>query len=42
MPEEPEWKYNWDEELAALCSKRIRQVVQARGIHLCTYRELFP
>jgi chitin disaccharide deacetylase len=42
MPEEPEWKYNWDEELAALCSPRIRQVVQARGIHLCTYRELFP
>jgi predicted glycoside hydrolase/deacetylase ChbG (UPF0249 family) len=42
IPEEPEWKYDWEGELAALCSPRIRDVVRTRGIQLCTYRELFP
>jgi predicted glycoside hydrolase/deacetylase ChbG (UPF0249 family) len=41
MPEEPQWRYGWKEELAALCSPRVRRRIEARGIQLMTYRELF-
>jgi predicted glycoside hydrolase/deacetylase ChbG (UPF0249 family) len=41
IPELPDWRYDWEQELQALCSPRIRQLVQARGIQLCSYPELF-
>jgi hopanoid biosynthesis associated protein HpnK len=34
-----QWGYHWDEEAAALCAEPVRQVVQARGIRLCTFAE---
>ena len=41
VPEEPNWRYGWTEELAALCSPRVRRRIEERGIRLTTYRALF-
>jgi chitin disaccharide deacetylase len=41
VSEVPNWRYGWKEELAALCSSRVRERIQARGIRLTTYRALF-
>ena len=41
VPEDPQWTYQWEAELEALCSPRVKQVIARRGIHLTTYRELF-
>jgi chitin disaccharide deacetylase len=41
VPEVPNWRYGWKEELAALCSPRVRQRIEARGIRLTTYGALF-
>jgi predicted glycoside hydrolase/deacetylase ChbG (UPF0249 family) len=41
IPELPDWSYGWEQELRALCSPRVRQLVQTRGIRLCSYSELF-
>jgi len=40
IPELPDWSYGWEDELRALCSPRVRQLVQTRGIRLCTYPQL--
>jgi predicted glycoside hydrolase/deacetylase ChbG (UPF0249 family) len=41
VPEEPAWRYGWTDELAALCSPRVRQRIEERGIRLTTYGALF-
>lgn len=41
VPEDPGWHYRWAEELAALCSPRVRQVITDRKIELTTYRNVF-
>ena len=41
VPEEPTWRYRWGEELAALCSPRVRRRIEERGIRLTTYGALF-
>ena len=41
VPEDPEWRYGWSTELAALCSRRVLERVRARGIQLTTYGQLF-
>jgi predicted glycoside hydrolase/deacetylase ChbG (UPF0249 family) len=33
------WGYHWDQEAAALCAERVRQMVQERGIRLCNFGE---
>lgn len=40
VPEHPEWTYEWDHELAALCSKRVRDAIDARGIRLINYADV--
>jgi len=40
VPEQPGWSYGWEEELAALCSRRVREAIAQRGIRLASYREL--
>lgn len=40
VPEDPEWRYGWETELAALCSPRVRERISGRGIVLTTYRQL--
>jgi predicted glycoside hydrolase/deacetylase ChbG (UPF0249 family) len=41
LPEEPTGRYRWSDELAALCSPRVRRRIEERGIRLTTYRALF-
>lgn len=41
VPQEPTGRYRWSDELAALCSPRVRQHIEERGIRLTTYRALF-
>jgi len=41
VPEQPGWSYGWEEELAALCSRRVRDVTNQRGIQLTSYGELW-
>lgn len=41
VPEEPNWKYGWEDELSALCSPKARRVIEERGIQLTSYRALF-
>ena len=40
VPEQPGWSYGWEEELAALCSRRVREAIAQRGIRLASYGEL--
>lgn len=40
VPEDPTWRYGWDDERKALCSRAARAEVERRGIRLCTYCEL--
>jgi len=40
VPEDPGWRYDWDDELAALTSDRARRVVERRGIQLVTWKDL--
>jgi predicted glycoside hydrolase/deacetylase ChbG (UPF0249 family) len=40
VPEDPDWRYGWETELAALCSPRVRDRLAERGIILTTYGEL--
>jgi hopanoid biosynthesis associated protein HpnK len=34
------WQYHWEDELAALTSLRVRELVQSRGIELVGFRDL--
>ncbi|MBL8957469.1 MAG: ChbG/HpnK family deacetylase [Myxococcaceae bacterium] len=40
VPEDPAWRYDWEAELAALCSPRVREALRQHGISLVTYRAL--
>jgi predicted glycoside hydrolase/deacetylase ChbG (UPF0249 family) len=37
---DPTWRYEWETELSALTSPRVRAAIEARGISLRSYREL--
>ncbi len=37
VPEQPGWKYGWEDELQALCSPRVRAAIDQRGITLVSY-----
>lgn len=41
VPEDPTWTYGWEEELAALCSPKVRAALDARGARLVRYADLF-
>jgi predicted glycoside hydrolase/deacetylase ChbG (UPF0249 family) len=40
VPEDPGWRYGWEQELEALCSARVWARVRERGIQLVTYRQM--
>lgn len=40
VPEDPAWRYDWEGELAALCSPRVRDALRKRDITLVSYRAL--
>jgi predicted glycoside hydrolase/deacetylase ChbG (UPF0249 family) len=40
VPEDPAWRYEWEAELAALCSPKVREVLRKREITLVSYRAL--
>ncbi|MCC6333948.1 MAG: ChbG/HpnK family deacetylase [Myxococcales bacterium] len=40
VPQEPGWRYGWEQELTAVTSARVRQSLRDRGVTLCTYAEL--
>lgn len=40
VPEQPDWTYGWEGELAALCADSVRAVIQRRSIELTTYGAL--
>jgi predicted glycoside hydrolase/deacetylase ChbG (UPF0249 family) len=40
VPQDPEWRYQWEQELAAVLSPRVRDAIAARGAQLCAYRDL--
>lgn len=40
VPEDPSWRYAWEEELAALTSPTARAALERNGIALATYSEL--
>lgn len=37
IPQEPGWRYGWEQELTAVTSVKVRQALEARGVTLCTY-----
>ena len=37
VPEDPVWRYGWQDELDALTSPRVRARLQERGVTLTTY-----
>lgn len=40
VPEDPTWRYDWEAELAALCSPRVKELLRSREITLVSYRAL--
>ncbi len=40
VPEDPDWRYGWESELAALCSSRVKEAIADREIELTTYGKL--
>jgi predicted glycoside hydrolase/deacetylase ChbG (UPF0249 family) len=40
LPQDPQWRYAWETELAAVLSPRVREALTARGVELVSYREL--
>ncbi|GMU60860.1 MAG: hypothetical protein AMXMBFR34_26230 [Myxococcaceae bacterium] len=40
VPQEPGWRYGWEQELTAVTSARVRQSLRDRGVTLCTYADL--
>ncbi len=40
VPEDPAWRYDWEAELLALCSPRVRELLRKREITLVSYRAL--
>jgi predicted glycoside hydrolase/deacetylase ChbG (UPF0249 family) len=42
IPQEPDWHYGWEGELAAVLSPKVRQALEARSIALVSYADLDP
>lgn len=40
VPEDPSWRYGWEDELAAITSNAVRDVIERRRIELVRYGEL--
>jgi predicted glycoside hydrolase/deacetylase ChbG (UPF0249 family) len=40
VPEDPAWRYGWEDELAALSSARAKALIARRSIRLTSYRAL--
>ncbi len=40
VPQDPSWRYGWEQELAAVLSPRVRDAIALQGIELVTYRQL--
>jgi predicted glycoside hydrolase/deacetylase ChbG (UPF0249 family) len=40
VPQDPTWRYDWEDELAAVLSPRVRDAIAQQGIELVTYRQL--
>ena len=40
IAEDPEWRYDWEAELAALTSPKVADAIERRGIELCTFSDL--
>lgn len=40
IAQDPDWSYQWENELGAVLSPRVRDAIAARGIELVTYRQL--
>ena len=40
VPEDPDWRYRWETEFAAVCSPRVRALIAERGIELCSFAQL--
>lgn len=40
VPQDPTWRYDWEGELQAVLSPRVREAIARRGIELVTYKQL--
>jgi hypothetical protein len=40
LPQDPSWSYDWERELTAVTSARVREALEARGVTLCTFADL--
>jgi predicted glycoside hydrolase/deacetylase ChbG (UPF0249 family) len=40
VPEDPDWRYGWEGEFAAVCSPRVKALIAERGIQLCSFAQL--
>lgn len=40
VPQDPSWRYDWEQELAAVLSPRVRDAIARHNIELVTYRQL--
>ncbi len=40
VPEQPGWRYRWEDELRALCSSRVRALIAERQIKLISYGDV--
>lgn len=40
VPQDPDWRYGWEAELAAVLAPGVRDVIARRGIELVSYRQL--
>jgi predicted glycoside hydrolase/deacetylase ChbG (UPF0249 family) len=40
VPEQPGWKYGWEDELKAVCSSRVRALIAERQIRLSSYADV--
>ena len=40
VSEDPHWRYEWENEFAAVCSPRVRALIKERGIQLCSFAQL--
>jgi predicted glycoside hydrolase/deacetylase ChbG (UPF0249 family) len=40
VPEQPGWRYGWEDEVKAVCSARVRALVEERQIKLVSYADV--
>lgn len=41
VEEDPRWQFGWEDEMRALTSPRVRELIDRRGVELASYGELF-